>query len=159
MNLRRVHYRCNRGGHESFVDMPSDAPPRDRRCSCGARATWFRIEPAPLDDEPANEAPYAFVKGRPYEFDRQFEVQPQGRHYGVSDEAHNEAHRRRDQQFADEHHRFRRGHSKRKTENVQFLGSMPAEMVHQIGMQERDPAAVTKDPVAFLRKTGRLASS
>lgn len=44
--------------------------------------------------------------------------------------------------------------SKMKHTGMEWLGTMPGEMVDTIGMHEGDPEAVAKDPVTFLKKTG-----
>lgn len=162
MTSKRAFFGCV-AGHEFVVQLDTGATIVDggrcREPGCRARATYSRVvyEPAGGWNDGADDsaAPYAFVKGRDYQFDKQFEVMPQGRHYGVPDHVHEAAHRRRDAMFATESRRFRRGHSAKKASAPQYLGSIPAEVVHQIGMQERDPAAVTKDPIGFLKRTGR----
>lgn len=155
--MKRVHYRCA-AYHEFAVDMESDARPDDVQCGCGVAATWTRIQTV-VEDPVHDDAPYAFVKGRPYEFDKSRQVMPQGRHFGVSDEAHNAKYRHYFTEHANAAHAFRRGHSKLKAETPEYLGGMSGEMFRSVGLQERDSEAVAKDPVTWLKKTGNYVGS
>lgn len=153
---KRASYRCS-AGHEWLVEHDASDTLVDLKCQCGADGKYVSIAYEPKtgwSDPVPCDAPYAFVKGRAYEFKKQYEVMPQGYHYGVPDHVHNEKYRRRFEGMARESRRFRGGHSKLKTETPQYLGGMSAEMVHSIGLQERDPEAVSKDPIEFLKKTG-----
>jgi hypothetical protein len=159
---KRALYSCT-AGHEFVVQFETGVALQDGiKCGaagCRARAKYGRVQYEPLggwDDAPESATPYFFVKGRPYEIRGENRVMPQGRHFGVSDAAHAAKHRERQRRFANEHHAFRRGHSKKKADQPVYLGTMSGEMVRSIGIQEGDPSAVLKNPVDFLRKTGRL---
>ena len=157
MATNRVFYRCP-AFHETVAERSSDTQGDDIACECGLQAKWFRILVEPSGgwpSEESNAAPYAFVKGRAYEFQKEHAVMPQGRHFGVSDEQHNSKYERQFTEMKNEAKKFRGGHSKQKTEAPQYLGSMSGEMVRSIGLQEGNPEAVNADPVTFLKKTGR----
>jgi len=165
VTTKRALYGCT-ANHEFVVQLDASDQVLDgircKRDGCKASANYSRVlyePPGGWNDEPEAPAPYVFVRGREYNLNDQFKVDPQGRHYGISDAAHNAAHRRRDETFAKESRAFRRSRSKKSENQPEFLGSMPAELVHQISMQEKDPSAVMKDPVGFLKKTGRYVGN
>lgn len=165
MTTKRALYGCA-ANHEFVVQLDASDQILDgircRHDKCRAKANYSRVlyePPNGWNDEPEADAPYVFVKGRDYALNDKFKVMPQGRHYGVSDAAHEAAHRRRGEEFAKQARAFKRSRSRRSENQPEFLGSMPAELMHQISMQEGDPSAVTKDPVGFLKKTGRYVGS
>jgi hypothetical protein len=141
--------------HEFVVHLPAGERAEDRACDCGENATWFRL--AHVEEKegpPPNAAPYAFVKGRPYEQQGQFQVLPQGERYGVSAAKQREHYREYFGSRANASKAFRNGHSKLKGNTPEYLGGMSGEQFHSIGLQEGDNEVVAKDPVTFLKKTG-----
>lgn len=151
--MRRVLYRCE-SGCEFAVNMPDSERPDDTSCECGQPASWFRIQVGVKEGEHEAPAPYCFVKGRPYEQQGRYQVMPQGERYGVSAARQAEHYREHFTRLANDSRAFRGGHSKLKSNAPEYLGGMSGEQMHSIGLQERDPEAVAKDPITFLKKTG-----
>jgi hypothetical protein len=156
MATKRVYSRCP-CGFESVAEMDQGASNPDAACACGGVARVHRIayEPKSGWSDPApDNAPYAFVKGRPYEQQGQFQVMPQGERYGVSEARQREHYREYFGSRANASKAFRNGHSKLKGNTPEYLGGMSGEQFHSIGLQEGDNEVVAKDPVTFLKKTG-----
>jgi len=118
-----------------MADMPSSV-----RCRCGSDAV--RV---------IGSLPDLFVANREYVFDKRNCVVNFGKDYGRGV-------RRQHKHYQDyiegmkKHKRAIAG-SKLKKTGMEWLGTMPGEMVDSIGLHEGDPEAVAKDPVKFLKKT------
>lgn len=139
--MPRYDYGCESCGHReersfSMADMPSTVP-----CPCGAVASRV-IE----------SVPELFVANREYVFDKRHCVQNFGAAYGRTGEQQHAHYKRYFKQIRDRKQSLRM--SSKKHQGLEWVGGMPGEMADSIGMHEGDPEAVSKDPEAFLKKTG-----
>ena len=91
-----------------------------------------------------------YMKDAPFEFRKDKCVVNFGAKYGRSAQQQHEMHQRTIQQMQDMKKRSKAG----KKADIEWLGTMPGEMVDSISRHEGDQEAVAKDPVGYLKKTG-----
>lgn len=97
----------------------------------------------------------SYVANREYVFDQGSCVQSFGRSLGRT---RAQQHQHYQSYFADIRKRRRQMKGCNTLKNgMEWIGGMPGEMADSIGMHEGDPEAVSKDPEAFLKKTGMHA--
>jgi hypothetical protein len=152
--MRCVLYRCKQCFAEWAERRPDDGAVEDSVCACGASAGWTNISLGDIP-EPTQKAPYAFVKGRPYQFDPRHAVHSQHASRGVSEAAYKRGTRETQRREIARQHEIDRAPMKGKHDVPRFLGSMSMEMATSIGLQEGDPNVLLKDPEHFLKATGR----
>lgn len=107
-------------------------------CPCGKQA-----------EQVITGLPAAFVMGKQYEYRRECLVD----NFSGGARSNQEQQDGYSQQMAAARASkmaHKRAGSRHKTQ-AQYLGSMPMEAVHSIGLQEGDPEIVFKDPAHFLK--------
>ena len=111
-------------------------------CSCGGRAVSIISRSAGSN---------SFVKDKPFEFDKSKNVMSFGRQFGRTDKQQHEVYAN---YIEDMKKAKRAAKSSGRKQDIEWLGTMPGEMVDSIGQHEGDKEAVAKDPVSYLKKTG-----
>lgn len=101
--------------------------------------------------------PYAYMRFRPYEFNKAKNVRSNGAEFGRSDQQQHEAYRRVIERKRKEVSLERAGCG--KSDGFQFLGAMPGEMADSIDENEGGKETVVRDPVTWLKKTGLYMGS
>lgn len=148
--MKHVHYRCS-AFHEFIVPMEGQREPKDRRCRCGATATWKRISYGQEDDRRGHDG-HIFVKNRPYEYGK-WNVPSIGRFVRSDQEQHDlygarirDARKRAAEQ--------RKSLSRKDDVQWELVGKTPLEVHESVVENENDRHAWHKDPEKWLKKTG-----
>lgn len=92
----------------------------------------------------------AFVRFRPFEFRADKTVVNFGKNYGRSLQKQEALY----QGYIQDMKNLVRSQGASKKPDIQWLGTMPGEMMDSIGLHEGDPEAVAKAPVDYLKRTG-----
>jgi len=139
--MPRYDYECETCGRREEHVFSMASMPQTVDCPCGQPAG--RV---------IDTVPESYVANREYTFDKGNCVQGFGKDYGRTDQQQHEHYKK---YFGDIKRRKRGLSASQKKQGLEWVGGMPGEMVDSIGLHEGDPEAVLKDPVTFLKKTGR----
>lgn len=118
-------------------------------CSWSARPTSMTCECGKLATPLITGGQGSFVRHRPYEFRSDKTVVNFGKKYGRSLQQQEKLY----QGYVQDMKNMVRSRGTSKKADIQWLGTMPGEMVDSIGLHEGDPEAVAKNPVDFLKRT------
>ena len=134
-------YECPDCGVLHEHSCSYSAKPSSLDCGCGGAAE-------PIISANRN----GFVANREYDLRPENRVVNFGKDFGRSVQ---QQHRAYQEGMKDKRQLNRKLRESGKLgQGMEWIGSMPGEMVDGIGLQEGDPEAVAKDPETFLRKTG-----
>ena len=133
-------YACGECGRRTEHHCAYSDKPASVTCYCGSEAGSVIS---------ANRN--SFVRNRPYEFNKPNKtVVNFGEKYGRSIDQQIDLYRG----YISDMQSMVRSRGASKKPDIEWLGTMPGEMVDTIGLHEGDPEAVAKDPVNFLKRTG-----
>ncbi len=149
--IRTGFYECSCGQKAAIEVEDRDLP--DMHCPCGRTVGYKHVVYGKVEAAAPDNAPYCFVKGRDFVYDRSRNIPNIGR-FHRSDDAQHRIHKDRWNRAATAAKQRRRDRRRKGDEDWQHVAKVPLEMHESIVENLKDKEAFQKDPETLLKKAG-----